>query len=55
MNENASTSNGSSAKEESKAIALKNAIQAGIESGIAHDFDPKKHLESLKANKQSNG
>jgi len=41
--------------EESKVIALKNAIQEGIDSGIAHDFDPKDHLESLKARKQSNG
>ena len=42
-------------EEESKVIALKNAIQEGIESGIAHDFDPKKHLELLKAKKHSNG
>ncbi len=42
-------------EEESKVIALKTAIQEGIESGIAHDFDPKNHLESLKAKKRSNG
>ncbi len=36
-------------EEESKIAALKNAIQEGIESGIAYDFDPKRHLESLKA------
>ncbi len=42
-------------EEESKVIALRNAIQEGIDSGIAHDFDPKKHLESLKANKHLNG
>jgi antitoxin ParD1/3/4 len=42
-------------EEESKVIALKNAIQDGVDSGIAHDFDPKKHLESLKAEKRSNG
>ena len=36
--------------EESKVIALKNAIQEGIDSGIAHNFDSKKHLQSLKAN-----
>ncbi len=41
--------------EEIKAKALRNAIQEGIDSGIAHDFDPKKHLKSLKANKRSNG
>jgi antitoxin ParD1/3/4 len=42
-------------EEESKAAVLRSAVQEGIESGIAHDFDPKKHLESLKANKQLNG
>lgn len=42
-------------EEENKVIALRGAIQEGIDSGIAHDFDPKKHLESLKANKRSNG
>ncbi|MGY3791966.1 type II toxin-antitoxin system ParD family antitoxin [uncultured Aquimarina sp.] len=42
-------------EEESKAVALKNAIQEGIDSGIAHDFNPKDHLKSLKARKQSNG
>ena len=35
-------------EEEKKVIALKNAIQKGIESGIAHDFDPDKHLQELK-------
>ena len=42
-------------EEETKVIALKNAIQEGIDSGIAYDFDPKNHLESLKTKKQSNG
>lgn len=42
-------------EEESKVFALKSAIQEGIDSGIAHDFDAKKHLESLKAKKRSNG
>ncbi len=41
--------------EESKTKALKNAIQKGVESGIAHDFDPKKHLQELKARRKSNG
>jgi len=40
--------------EESKVTALKTSIQEGIDSGIAHDFDPKKHLASLKANKELN-
>ena len=38
-------------EEESKVTALKTVIQEGIDSGVAHDFDPKKHLESLKAKK----
>lgn len=41
--------------EESKVIALRKAIQEGIDSGIAHDFDPKKHLQELKARKKVNG
>ncbi len=40
-------------EEESKIIALKKAINEGIESGIAKDFEPKKHLELLKANKRN--
>ncbi|MCO5231866.1 MAG: type II toxin-antitoxin system ParD family antitoxin [Chitinophagales bacterium] len=42
-------------EEESKVIALKAAIQKGIDSGIAHDFDPEKHLQQLKEIKRSNG
>ncbi len=41
--------------EESKVTALKNAIQEGIDSGIAHDFDPDKHLLELKARRKKNG
>jgi antitoxin ParD1/3/4 len=41
--------------EESKVIALRNAIQQGIDSGIAHDFDPEKHLQQLKEKRKSNG
>ena len=40
-------------EEESRVIALKNSIQEGIDSGIAYNFDPKKHLESLKSKKAS--
>ena len=40
--------------EESKVIALRNAIQEGIDSGIAHDFDPDKHLQKLKARRKNN-
>ena len=39
-------------EEESKIVALKKAINEGIESGIANDFDPKKHLETLKSRKK---
>lgn len=42
-------------EEENKVQVLKNAIQEGIESGIAKDFDAKKQLEALKANKRKNG
>ena len=41
--------------EESKAIALRNAIKEGINSGIAHDFDSKKNLEELKTKRRKNG
>jgi len=42
-------------EEESKVTVLKKAIQEGINSGIAYDFDPKKHLESLKNFTRKNG
>ncbi len=42
-------------EEENKVQILKNAIQEGMDSGIAKNFDPKKHLEILKANKSING
>lgn len=41
--------------EENKVIALKNAIQEGIDSGIAHNFDPEEHLKGLKARNKANG
>ena len=41
--------------EENKAIALKHAIQEGIDSGIAHDFNPEEHLKALKARNIENG
>ena len=40
-------------EEENKIIVLRNAINDGIESGIAENFDPKRHLESLKAKKRN--
>ena len=42
-------------EEESKMLALKKAITEGIESGVAVKFDPKKHLEKLKAANRKNG
>jgi len=42
-------------EEESKVIALRNAIQEGINSGVAKNFDPKKHLAKLKSAKRKNG
>jgi antitoxin ParD1/3/4 len=41
--------------EESKRIALRNAIQQGIDSGIAHDFNPEEHLKELKEKRKNNG
>ena len=38
-------------EEENKAFILQKAIEEGINSGIAHDFDPVDHLEKLKAAK----
>jgi antitoxin ParD1/3/4 len=42
-------------EEENKMLALKEAIQLGVESGIANDFNPNAHLQQLKAKKLSNG
>ena len=42
-------------EEENKIVVLKKAIEQGIESGIANNFNPKKHLAFLKANKKVNG
>lgn len=42
-------------EEENRIIALTRAIQEGIDSGPAHDFNPELHLEKLKVNKKING
>lgn len=42
-------------EEENKVQVLKSAIQEGLDSGIAKNFDAEKHLEALKANKKKNG
>ncbi len=41
--------------EESKVIALRNAIQEGKDSGIADDFNPIKNLEELKGKRKKDG
>ena len=38
--------------EDNKIIALRDAIQEGIDSGIACNFDPKKNLDELKAKRK---
>ncbi|MEI6142370.1 MAG: type II toxin-antitoxin system ParD family antitoxin [Mariniphaga sp.] len=35
-------------EEENRLVALKEAIQEGIEREIAYNFDPESHLEELK-------
>ena len=42
-------------EEENRVTALSKAIQEGIGSGIARDFNPDLHLKKLKANKKLNG
>ena len=41
--------------EESKVIALKSAIQQGLNSPRVEDFDFDKHLADLKSEKRKNG
>ncbi len=41
--------------EESKAIALKNAIQEGLDSPIVENFDFEGNLKKLKSEKRNNG
>jgi antitoxin ParD1/3/4 len=36
-------------EEEQKIIALRRAIDEGINSGLLEDFDPEEHLKMLKA------
>jgi antitoxin ParD1/3/4 len=42
-------------EEENRLTALRSAIQEGRNSGVVKNFDPRKHLESLKASKKGNG
>jgi antitoxin ParD1/3/4 len=42
-------------EEEQKFYALKTAIEEGINSGIAVDFNPNEHLKQLKEDRHKNG
>jgi len=42
-------------EEENKIIALRDAVQEGMESGIALDFNSETHLGELKVQKNLNG
>jgi antitoxin ParD1/3/4 len=42
-------------EEEVKILALKKSIKDGEMSGIAKNFDPKKHLAKLKSARKKNG
>ena len=39
-------------EEEIKILALKKEISEGVKSGTANNFNPKKHLEKLKAKRK---
>ena len=41
--------------EESQVIALRNAIQEGVDSGLAQDFKRDQHLQELKAQYKKHG
>ena len=41
-------------EDDSQLMALKSAINEGLDSGVAEGFDPQAHLKSLKA-EHSNG
>ena len=42
-------------EEENKIQFLKNALQEGIDSGIAQDFDAETHLKNIKSKLKNNG
>ena len=39
-------------EEEQKIIALRHAIEEGVNSGLAEDFNPEEHLKMLKAKRK---
>ena len=42
-------------EEEQKLLALRKSIKDGIDSGVAKEFNPTKHLAYLKDRKKNNG
>ena len=42
-------------EEEHRFMLLSNAIQKGLDSGVADDFDPEQHLATLKSQRKNNG
>jgi antitoxin ParD1/3/4 len=42
-------------EEENRMMVLRDAIQEGIDSGIAHDFNPETLLRNLKVKNSPNG
>ena len=42
-------------EEEKKVAALRHAIEEGINSGLAEDFNPDQHLKMLKTKKKVDG
>lgn len=42
-------------QEEQKFYILKSAIEDGINSGVAHDFDQEEFLKEVKSQKSKNG
>jgi len=42
-------------EQEVKSAALRKAIKDGISNGIASDFNPKRHLASLKSRRRKRG
>lgn len=42
-------------EEEGKILALRKAIKDGTDSGVAKNFNPKKHLADLKTRKKQHG
>ena len=42
-------------EEENKMMLLRDAIDEGIYSGTAEDFDPEQHLAALKKAREKNG